>query len=122
MPRRGKGRLPHHDLCVAQHVLVPGRVEDYAAGVGVNAMDMQDAKLPLLLCPLQHLHKTNPSRNVSKCVVSASTVLLKCHFGEVFQRVSFFPILSPQEVMSPSASTSRPMATAYGTCLGQHFS
>lgn len=93
MPRRGKGRLPHHDLRVAQHVLVPGRVEHYAAGVGVNTMDMQDTKLPLLLCPLQHLHKTNPSRNVSECIVSASTVLLKMPFWESVSKSQLLPHL-----------------------------
>lgn len=87
MPRREKAGLPHHDLRVAQHVLVPGRVEHYAAGVGVNAVDMQDAELPLLLCPLQHLRKTNPSRNVSERVTLASAALLKTPcWGSVSKR------------------------------------
>ena len=86
-PRREKGRLPHHDLRVAQHVLVAGWVEHYAAGVGVNAVDMQDAKPPLLLRPLQHLRETNPSRNVSEGIIVPSTVLLKIPlWGSVSKR------------------------------------
>lgn len=57
--------LAHHDLGVAQHVLVAGRVQDDAAGVGVDAVDVQDTELPFLLRPLQHLHNTNPQQRRS---------------------------------------------------------
>lgn len=56
--------MAHHDLGVAQHVLVAGRVQDDAAGVGVDAVDVQDTELPLLLRPLQHLHSTNPQQRL----------------------------------------------------------
>lgn len=63
--------MAHHDLGVAQHVLVAGWVQDDAAGVGVHTVDVQDTELPLLLCPLQHLLNTNPQQigyhSTAKC-------------------------------------------------------
>lgn len=49
----------HHDFSVPQYVLVASRVQHNAAGVGVDAMDMQDAQPPFLLGPLQHLSHTH---------------------------------------------------------------
>lgn len=64
--KEGLAPVAHHHLGVAQHVLVPGRVQDDATGVGVDTVDVQDTELPLLLCPLQHLHNTNSTHFTAK--------------------------------------------------------
>lgn len=48
---------PYHDFRVLSDVFISGRVQDQPAGVGVQAVDVEDAVLGVAPRPLQHLRQ-----------------------------------------------------------------